>query len=122
MAARKTRPPLAPVKAVRTMVLGAQGDAIGVGSAMAQAVGFYPPGSYVLLANGETAVAVQRGTRANAPWVISIADKNGTPITLYQCKDTANPAYAIADPLDFQKVRIAVSVDKVRKARAKIPT
>lgn len=121
MAARKTRPPLAPVKAVRTMVLGAQGDAIGLGSAMAQAVGFYPPGSYVKLTNGDTAVAVQRGTRANAPWVISIADKNGTPISMYQCKDTANPAYAIADPLDFQKVRIAVSLEKVRKARAKIP-
>jgi len=121
MAARKTRAPLAPVKAVRTMVLGAQGDAIAVGSAMAQAVGFYPPGSYVLLANGETAVAVQRGERANAPWVISIADKNSMPITVYQCKDTGNPTYAIAAPLDFQKVRVAVSVEKVRKARAKIP-
>jgi len=121
MAARKTRAPLAPVKAVRTMVLGAAGDAIGMGSAMAQAVGFYPPGSYVLLANGETAVAVQRGERANAPWVISIADKNSMPISLYQCRDTATAAYAIASPLDFQKVRIAVNVEKVRKARAKIP-
>jgi HD-GYP domain-containing protein (c-di-GMP phosphodiesterase class II) len=121
MAARKTRSPLSPVKAIRSMVLGAEGDAIGVGSAMAQAVGFYPPGSYVLLANGDVAVAVQRGARANTPWVISIVNKDGMPIATYRPKDTATPAYAIESPVDFETVRVTVNLDKVRKARAGIP-
>ncbi|MEY3445843.1 MAG: hypothetical protein RIR45_598, partial [Pseudomonadota bacterium] len=93
---------------------------LGVGSAIAQAVGFYPPGSYLLLANGETAVSVRRGVRANTPWVISIIDKEGMPIARYQCRDTSNPAFAIASPLNFEKMRVAVSWEKVRRARALI--
>ncbi len=120
LAARKTRSSLSAVKAVRSMVLGAEGDAIGVGSAMAQAVGFYPPGSYVRLANGEIAVAVQRGARANTPWVISLTDQDGMPIVKYQPKDTANPTYAIAAPVDFEKVKVTVNLDKLRRARAGI--
>lgn len=121
MAARKTRSPMLPVTAVRSMIVGAQGDAIGVGSAMAQAVGFYPPGTYVQLVNGETAVAVQRGARANTPWVISIVGKDGIPLEKYVCKDTSNPTFAIDKPLSFEKVRVMVSLEKVRKARAAIP-
>lgn len=121
MAARKTRSPMLPVTAVRSMIVGAQGDAIGVGSAMAQAVGFYPPGTYVQLVNGETAVAVQRGARANTPWVVSIVGKDGIPLEKYVCKDTSNPTFAIDKPLSFEKVRVMVSLEKVRKARAAIP-
>lgn len=121
MAARKTRLPLSPVRAVKSMVLGAAGDALGVGSAMAQAVGFYPPGTYVALANGETAVAVQRGARANTPWVVSIVDKDGMPISGYRLRDSTTPVHAIAAPVTFDKVRVAVNLDKVRKARASIP-
>ena len=121
MAARKTRSPISPVKAVRAMVLGAEGEAIGVGSALAQAVGFYPPGTYVLLANDETAVSVQRGARANTPWVMSILGKDGIAVNPGLCKDTALAAYAIESPVNFEKVKITVSPDKVRRARAAIP-
>jgi HD-GYP domain-containing protein (c-di-GMP phosphodiesterase class II) len=119
VAARRTRPAQSPVSAVKTMVFGGGGD-LGMGSAMAQAVGFYPPGSYVRLASGETAVAVQRGERANSPWVISIAGTDGMPLNHYQCKSTADPRNAIAAALDFEKVKVKVSVDKVRRARERI--
>ena len=121
MAGRKTRASQSPVKAVKSMVLGAQGEVIGVGSAMAQAVGFYPPGSYVLLTNGETAVSVKRGERANTPWVMPILDKNGLPITKYACKDTSQPEWEIASAVNFEKVRVAVNLEKVRQARDRIP-
>jgi hypothetical protein len=121
MASRKTRAPISPVKAVRDMVLGAQGQAIGVGSAMAQAVGFYPPGTYVRLVNNEVAVSIQRGARANTPWVISIIDKDGIPVVSSQCKDTSQAAFTIEAPVSFQDVRISVSAERVRKARNTIP-
>jgi HD-GYP domain-containing protein (c-di-GMP phosphodiesterase class II) len=121
MAARKTRSALSAVKAVRSMVLGAEGETIGVGSAVAQAVGFYPPGSYVLLPNGETAVVVKRGARANTPWVVSILDKDAMPINRYVCRDTSQPDLVIAEAVNFEKVRVAVSADKARSAREKIP-
>jgi hypothetical protein len=119
-AARKTRNAQAPVKAVKTMVMGAHGDALGMGSAIAQATGFYPPGTYVLLANGETAVAVQRGERANMPWVIPLLDKNSIPIARYVCKSTSDAAHTIKAPVNFDTVRVMVSPEKVRKARLQI--
>ena len=88
---------------------------------MAKAVGFYPPGSYVRLVTGETALVVQRGARANAPWVISVVDKDGMPNVKYTCKNTAEPALAIAEPATLKKGRMAVDIDRMRRAREKIP-
>ena len=119
--ARKTRAAQSAVKAVKTMVLGAEGDSVGLSSALAQAVGFYPPGSYVMLANGETAVSAQRGQRANTPWVISVLDKDSMPVTAYVCRDSSQAAYAIQSPVTFDKLRVSIQVDKVRRARERIP-
>ena len=116
-AARKTRISQAPVKAVKSMVLGAQEDGLGIASAMAQAVGFYPPGSYVRLLNGETAVSVQRGERANTPWVVSILDKDGLPLGRYVAKDTRSVPFSIQTPVGFESIRVAVGLDKVRRVR-----
>jgi HD-GYP domain-containing protein (c-di-GMP phosphodiesterase class II) len=120
MAGRKTRVSLSPVMAVKSMVMGAEGIGLGVGSAMAQAAGFYPPGTYVKLANGETALSVQRGERANTPWVISILDKDGIALGKTPCKETTTPACTIAAAVTAENVRVTLSIDKVRKARARI--
>jgi HD-GYP domain-containing protein (c-di-GMP phosphodiesterase class II) len=120
MAGRKTRASLSPVKAVKSMVMGAEGVGLGVGSAMAQAAGFYPPGTYVRLANGETALSVQRGERANTPWVIPILDKDGVALGKIQCKETTTPACTIAAAVTPENVHVTLSVDKVRKARQRI--
>jgi HD-GYP domain-containing protein (c-di-GMP phosphodiesterase class II) len=119
MAGRKTRVSMSPVKAVKSMVMGAEGIGLGVGSAMAQAAGFYPPGTYVKLANGETAMSVQRGERANTPWVISILDKDGVALGKWVCKETTTPATTIASAVTAENVRVTFNIDKVRKAREK---
>jgi HD-GYP domain-containing protein (c-di-GMP phosphodiesterase class II) len=120
-AARRTRAAQSPVTAVKSMVFGAGGGDLGLGSAMAQAVGFYPPGSYVRLVNGEIAVAVQRGERANTPWVISIVGSDAMPLAKYQCKSTAEPRDAISAAVNFATIKVSVSADKVQKARERIP-
>jgi hypothetical protein len=119
-ASRKSRASLSPLSAVKTMVMGAEGEVVGLGSAMAQAVGFYPPGTYVKLLNGDVAVAAQRGARANMPWVISIADKDALPLSAYVCRDTADIKNGIASAANSEGVRVAVQLDKVRKARQRI--
>jgi hypothetical protein len=120
MAARKTRPALSPLGAAKSIYLGHDGEPSTVGAAMAQGVGFYPPGSYVRLTNGEVAVVVQRGQRANTPWVVSLTDKDGIPLANYVCKDTAERGNGIVAPVNPQYVRVAVNVEKVRKARQRI--
>lgn len=121
-AARKTRAAQAPVKAVKSMVLGAEKDGLGIASAMAQAMGFYPPGSYVRLLNGETAVSVQRGERANTPWVVSLLDKEGVALGNYVTRDTRQTPYSIQSPVGFESIKVRVSLDKVRKLRSVIPS
>jgi HD-GYP domain-containing protein (c-di-GMP phosphodiesterase class II) len=120
MASRKTRVSLSPVMAVKSMVMGAEGVSQGIASAMAQAAGFYPPGTYVKLANGETALSVQRGERANTPWVIPILDKDGVAIAKHLCRETTTPATTIAAAVTMEHIRVVLSQDKVRKARASI--
>jgi hypothetical protein len=121
MAGRETRAAQAPLKAAKSIVLETEGQSAAVGAAMAKAVGFYPPGSYARLVTGETVLVVQRGARANAPWVIGVVDKDGMPNVKYTCKNTADPALAIAEPAMFKKGRMVVDVERVRRAREKIP-
>jgi hypothetical protein len=127
MASRKTRPPLPSITAAKAIVKGIDGakgvggDTPNVGAAMATATGFYPPGTFVLLGNGDTAVVAQRSARANAPWVVPVMDKDSMPIIHYTCRDTSDPDWAMAAPLNFQTVRIAVNADKVQRARSRLP-
>ncbi|WP_296510017.1 hypothetical protein [Rhodoferax sp.] len=121
MAARKGRAPLPPIAAAKSIFAGAQGEAATVGAALATTTGFYPPGTFVLLSNGDTAVVAQRGVRANTPWVIPVMDKNSMPIIQYTCRDTQDPAWGLVTPLNFQNVRIAVTADKVVRARSRLP-
>jgi HD-GYP domain-containing protein (c-di-GMP phosphodiesterase class II) len=119
-AARATRSAQSPVAAVKSMVFGG-GTELGLGSAMAQAVGFYPPGSYVKLVNGEIAVAVQRGERANTPWVISVVGSDAMPLSLYQCKSTADARHAISAAVNSENIKVVVHAGRVKKARERIP-
>ena len=121
VAPRRTRAALSSLKAVKSMVVGTAEADLGLGSAMAQATSFYPPGTYVLLANGETAVSVQRGERANTPWVISVLDKHGVAISRLECKATTTPAHTIQAAATVDRVKVTLPVEKVRKARQRIP-
>lgn len=69
------------------------------GSPMAMAIikefGIYPPGDFVKLKSGESAVVVRRSANANAPLVASVTDAAGLPIVSTVRRDTAEAAYAI---------------------------
>ena len=98
--------------------LGTTANTATVGSAMTTALGFYPPGTYVQLVNGEKAVSVARGQHANSPHVVSIVNQGGMPLSKYLYRDTANPQFAIRTPINAEKVKVKVSLEKVLQARA----
>ena len=77
-----------------------------------------PPGTFVQLVNGEKAVCVARGPRANYPQVVSIVNAGGMPLSNYICRDTTDPHFAIRSPINAEKVKVKVSLEKVLKARA----
>jgi len=117
MAPRKVRAALLPMAATKAMVLQDSGATESLRHAIAAALGFYPPGSYVTLANGETAVVIARGERANTPHVASIVNASGMPLVKYFYRDTSKAALTVRAPLEQQAVHVTVNPDKVRQLR-----
>ncbi len=58
-------------------------------------LGIYPPGSFVKLENGETAIVTRRGTSPAAPKVKSVRDPLGMPLAYANSRDTAQRVFAI---------------------------
>lgn len=117
MAARKTRLAMSPLGAAKSVFLGSTANSEKLGAAMATSVGFYPPGTYVQLVNGEKAVSVARGSRANNPHVVSIVTPGNMPMSNYLYRDITNPQFAIRSPVNAEKIKVKVSLEKVMKAR-----
>ena len=120
MAPRISRPAMLPLGAAKLLMQDNNPGTALLRPAMAAVLGFYPPGSYVQLANGETAVVIKRGLRANAPHVASIMASSGMPLSQYLYHDTgdaATPQYAVRLPVASNTVHVRVSLDKVRRLR-----
>jgi HD-GYP domain-containing protein (c-di-GMP phosphodiesterase class II) len=117
MAPRKTRLAMSPLGAVKALLAGAAADTEKFGSAMATAVGFYPPGTYVLLANGEKAVVIARGSRANNPHAACIVNAAGIPLSKYIYRDTSQPQFAVRSPINADHIKVKVSLEKIARVR-----
>lgn len=119
IAARATRLGLSALGAAKAVLVNASAAQARVGSALATAVSFYPPGTYVALANGEIAVSAQRGAAANTPIVVSAMHADGMPLGRYLMRDTSQSDYAIRAPVGPQRIRLRISAALVRKALGK---
>ncbi|WP_157269916.1 HD-GYP domain-containing protein [Azohydromonas aeria] len=101
---RGRRAPLSGLRAVRETCLGPDGQSDAIGAALLQAVGLYPPGSFVRLASGEAALVLARGSRVNAPRVGAFTGADGALLALPRLRDTAQPAFAVKAALDAAQV------------------
>ena len=117
MAPRISRAALPALQAVRALVQDATAQNASQRAAMASVLGFYPPGTYVTLTNGESAVVIARGERANTPHVASLVNDKGMAMSAYLYRDTAHADYAVRAPLLASQVHIRVSLEKVRRLR-----
>ncbi len=118
MAHRSTRPGLSALGAAKSNIVGALDEDARVGKAMTNAIGFYPPGTYVMLANGEKAVSVKKGAAVNTPLVVSVANAQGLPLGIYVLRDTREKPFAIQSPAAADNVKI--SHERVHKAVMKV--
>jgi hypothetical protein len=78
----------------------------GLVSLLIKVIGIYPPGSYVKLANGETAVVVRRGASAHTPAVCSLVSGTGMPLGEPVARDTALDKYAVTALVPRAKVMV----------------
>ncbi len=117
MAPRTSRAALSAVQAVRSLMQDSAAQSQPQRAAMASVLGFYPPGTYVSLANGETAVVIARGERANTPHVASLVNAQGMVMSTYLHRDTSQADFAVRAPLLASQINIKVSLEKVRRLR-----
>jgi HD-GYP domain-containing protein (c-di-GMP phosphodiesterase class II) len=117
MAPRFSRSAMSSLGAAKALVLDTNALNKSLRTAMASVLGFYPPGTYVQLANGELAVVISRGERATTPHVACLINADGMPLNTYLYRDTRQEGLAVRAPVPASRVNIKVSVEKVHRLR-----
>ena len=64
-------------------------------AALVKEFGVYPPGCHVRLANGSTAIVVQRGPTVTTPIVCCLSAGNGAPLIKPMRVETSHPDLAV---------------------------
>jgi hypothetical protein len=72
-------------------------------------LGIYPPGSYVKLANGDTAIVTRCGESVKAPQVYSLQDRTGVAHVDPVRRDTALPDFSIVDSVPSESVLVQIN-------------
>jgi hypothetical protein len=112
MSPRKSRVGRTARDSVRSVVLqtgSARHDEVG--TALVRILGLSPPGTYVKLANGETAVVIRRGLKPGEPLVASVLNRHDDPIGEPRLHDTAREGWAIQSTLSAASVRIHLNME-----------
>ncbi len=110
---RRSRGGLLSQNVARELYLGPDHKPDPLGALFVKSVGFYPPGSYVRLANDEVAVVARRGARANTPWVYSIIGRQGLPLGEPALRDTSQPSHEVRSSLAPGDVRLVLNLPKL---------
>jgi HD-GYP domain-containing protein (c-di-GMP phosphodiesterase class II) len=110
---RRTRGGLLSQNVARELCFGPDHKPDPLGAMFVKSVGFYPPGSYVRLANEEVAMVARRGEKANAPGVYAIIGRQGLPLGEPVWRDTSYPAFEIKASLAPGDVRLVVNLSRL---------
>lgn len=96
---RATRAAIAVNVAARELGISAGGPDNPYVEAILQEMGAYPPGTFVKLRNGETAIVLRRGPTPDAPWVHSLMREDGSTLPAALRRDTALPLFKVVAAL-----------------------
>ncbi|MET0333516.1 MAG: phosphohydrolase [Rhizobacter sp.] len=110
---RRARPALAASEAIKAAYLDERQQADEAGTAIIQATGIYPPGSFVRLASGEIAVVLRRGAHAKTPKVVSLVSKSGTPLGEPVLRDTRMRPHDVTGGVAPREVKVRLNMEKL---------
>jgi HD-GYP domain-containing protein (c-di-GMP phosphodiesterase class II) len=113
ISARRSRPPLSPLRAARTSCLGPDGAPDAIGAALLRATGLYPPGTAVELASGERGLVVARGRLANLPRVASLVGASGLALGEPVLRDTVERRHAVRAVLPPGALKVRPDADRL---------
>ena len=110
---RTTRSAMAADRAGRAMFMYDPGNSMT--AALVKEFGVYPPGCFVKLVSGETAVVVKRGPSVVTPLVAALTTSNGTPLVDPVPRDTSKREHAIAGVIGEGAVTVRIEPEKLMK-------
>lgn len=110
---RRTRSPMSPLQAAKRACIGPGGRLDEIGSALLKAMGLYPPGTFVELANGETGIVLARGVRADLPRVASLRSGDGNPIMNPILRDAVKANFRVTRSVQANEVNVRLNHDKL---------
>lgn len=108
---RKARAALSASAAAQMAYLGEDRLADEAGAALIKAIGIYPPGCWVGLANGELAIVLRRGDKAHCPYVAAVVQPNGLPLASPRTRDTRLAEFGINVSLAPDKVKFKPTLE-----------
>ncbi len=112
---RKRRQAMSATAAAKAVYLDEFQKPDEAGSAILKALGLYPPGCLVRLKNGEVAVVLRQGKRANEPVVASIVNPQGIAIAEPALRQTWLPAHAVVGGVAAHEVKVRLNLDRLLK-------
>ena len=122
MSPRKSRSGRTARDSVKTVVVQAGSTKHDeVGTALVRILGLCPPGTYVKLVNGETAVVMRRGVKPAEPLVAAVLNRNDEPIAEPRLRDTSREV-AIQATLAATSVRVNLKLDVMLRMMPRQPT
>lgn len=110
---RESRGSLPSQELARQLYLGFGRTPDHLGALFVKTIGFFPPGSYVRLANGECGMVVRRGLKANEPRVMSLTGRQGMPLGEPVLRDTSEATWAVQAGLPPGEVKVVVNVARL---------
>ena len=106
---RGSRHSVTPAMAARDACLDASGHPDSIGATLLRVVGLYPPGTFVELVNGESAVVIVRGGKAHTPIVASMRRKDGGLLMQPVRRDTLRMGFAVKRGVEPSSVRVLLN-------------
>ena len=106
---RGSRQSVTPAMAARDACLDASGYPDSIGATLLRVVGLYPPGTFVELANGESAVVIVRGAKAHTPIVASMRRKDGGLLMQPVHRDTLRLGFAVKHGVEPSRMKVLLN-------------
>lgn len=115
---RAARKPVSVREAARSLLLGGpDGRPDPFAAVLIKEVGIFPPGTFVRLANGETAIVWKRGEAANAPIVASVLSAAGSFYDRPVRRQTEDKQFEIVAVLPRDELRVNVNYERIWQMR-----
>ena len=113
IAPRASREPMSVTSAMQTCYYDENKVRDDAGSALVKALGIYPPGAWVQLANGEIGVVVRRGQSAAAPKVAVLLNRDGMATGEPIPRNTADATWKVVSPVAHKQVKVRLPLEKI---------